>query len=211
MGGYRRADTPYRRGLYCGSPMVKTCPSYLRVLIGAFCSALLFSPAGAGPNDAAHEITRLETLYSQSFVTGDEHVAERLLVDDFIGFGSNGKPWDKKAMLSEVRSLPHQASARITSIEVRVHGDSAVVLEQRMMEVRLQRRFCIAAGSTRGYGQEKAGAWWDQRRFRAHIDTTTTVRRLKLTIEVNYIGDGAKRRVAIILPDQSELAVSRLS
>jgi len=74
------------------------------------------------------EIGRLENLYSQSFVTGDVSVAERLLANDFIGFGPGGKTWDKAAMLSMVRATPHQASAKITSIVVRRHGDTAIAL-----------------------------------------------------------------------------------
>ncbi|THD51714.1 MAG: nuclear transport factor 2 family protein [Phenylobacterium sp.] len=85
--------------------------------------------AGAGPAEStAKDIRRLENLYSQSFVTGDAHVAERLLADDFIGFGSSGKPSDKAGMLAEVRTLPHQVSAKITSITVRVHGNTAIAL-----------------------------------------------------------------------------------
>jgi hypothetical protein len=90
------------------------------------------APASAGDGEpgraTAKDIGQLETAYSQSFVTGDTHVAERLLSADFVGFGSSGKLWDKAAVLAEVRALPHQASAKITSIVVRTHGDTAVAL-----------------------------------------------------------------------------------
>jgi ketosteroid isomerase-like protein len=108
--------------------MSKTDRPWLWIAILAFGSAPLSSSAKAQPSKAAREISRLENLYSQSFVTGDERTPERLLADDFIGFGSTGKPSDKTAVLAEVRSLPHQASAKITSISVRVHGDTAIAL-----------------------------------------------------------------------------------
>jgi hypothetical protein len=108
--------------------MSKTGRLWLLLLIVAFGSGPIPLPAKAQPSEAAREVGRLENLYSQSFVTGDERIPERLLADDFIGFGSNGKPWDKVAMRAEVRSLPHQASAKITSISVRVHGDTAIAL-----------------------------------------------------------------------------------
>jgi len=74
----------------------------------------------------ATQIAELEGLYSQSFVTGDATIARRLLADDFIGFGPNGKSWDKSAMLATVRALPHQTSARVTSLILRVHGDTVI-------------------------------------------------------------------------------------
>jgi hypothetical protein len=96
-------------------------------------AATLFAltPLAGGAQPAAadgDEIGRLENLYSQSFVTGDARVAERLLADDFIGFGPGGKTWNKAAMLAMVRSTPHQASAKITSIIVRRHGETAIAL-----------------------------------------------------------------------------------
>lgn len=80
-------------------------------------------------NAVAKQIARLETVYSQTFVTGDRRTAERILADDFVGvMGSDGKRYDKAAMLAEVESLPRQASAKITSVTVRPHGDTAIAL-----------------------------------------------------------------------------------
>lgn len=76
----------------------------------------------------AAQIADLENRYSQTFVTGDAATADRLLADAFIGFGSDGKPTDKASMLAEVRREPHQTSARITSLTVRAHGDTALAL-----------------------------------------------------------------------------------
>ncbi len=98
-------------------------------LLAASLLALTPLPSVAGPAAAkGQDVRQLETLYSQSFVTGDASVAERLLADDFIGFGPSGKTWDKAAMLAMVQSTPHQASAKITSIIVRRHGDTAIAL-----------------------------------------------------------------------------------
>ena len=98
-------------------------------LAGVTLLALAASPGHtqtAAPDSG--EIARLENLYSQSFVTGDTSVAARLLADDFLGFGPRGETWDKSAMLAMVRATPHQASAKITSIVVRRHGDAAIAL-----------------------------------------------------------------------------------
>jgi hypothetical protein len=79
--------------------------------------------------DAAQEITRRETLYSQSFVTGDVAAADQILAEGYIGLmGPGGRPMDKAAMLNEVGRLPHQASARIISLVVHPYGDTAVAL-----------------------------------------------------------------------------------
>ena len=85
--------------------------------------------AGAtGRRGVAEQIAGLENRFSQSFVTGDAATADRLLANAFIGFGSDGKPTDKASMLAEVRREPHQTSARITSLTVRAHGDTAIAL-----------------------------------------------------------------------------------
>lgn len=98
-----------------------------RYLCMALASLPASSPAYAKPTQASvTRIADLERRYSQSFVTGDATVAQRLLAKDFIGFGPNGKSWDKAAMLATVRTLPHQASARITSLVIRVHGATVI-------------------------------------------------------------------------------------
>ncbi len=87
-------------------------------------------PATARDDDAtSKEIARLETVYSQTFVSGDLATADRLLADDFVAvMGPNAKRYDKAAMLAEVASLPHQTSATVTSVTVRSYGDTAVAL-----------------------------------------------------------------------------------
>ena len=85
-----------------------------------------FSASAAETRTVADQIAELENQYSQTFVTGDVATADRLLADNFIGFGSNGKATTKSGMLAEVRSLPHQSAARITAIDVRSHGDTAI-------------------------------------------------------------------------------------
>jgi hypothetical protein len=97
----------------------------LASVAGALCAT---ARAGAEENDVvAKEIVRLEKLYSQTFVTGNSRAAGRILADDYVGMmGSEGKRYDKAAMLAEVNSLPHQTSAKITSVLVRSHGDTAI-------------------------------------------------------------------------------------
>ncbi len=78
---------------------------------------------------AAQDVTRLETLYSQAFVTGDVGLADKVLADGFIGLmESRGRPYDKRDMLTMLGRHPSQASARITSLVVRLNGDTATAL-----------------------------------------------------------------------------------
>jgi hypothetical protein len=99
------------------------------LLIGLLAALYPLSAAHADPRaDIAQEIGQLEDAYSQSFVTGDAKVAERLLAADFVGFDPSGKTWDKATMLADVRSEPHQTSAKITALTVRQYGDTAIAL-----------------------------------------------------------------------------------
>ena len=97
----------------------------LTSVAGVLCAT---ARAGADEsNTVAKEIARLEDVYSQTFVTGDSRTAARILADDYIGMmGAEAKRYDKAAMLAEVNSLPHQTSAKITSVLVRPHGDTAI-------------------------------------------------------------------------------------
>ena len=72
--------------------------------------------------------TQLEEVYSQSFVTGDTRVAERMVADDFVGLEPNGKTSDKAAVLVDVTSEPRPTSLKITALTVRLHGDTAIAL-----------------------------------------------------------------------------------
>ena len=104
--------------------------------VGSIANAAFFSAmvqlcvapaAGAtGKNSTANHIADLEHRYSQTFVTGDVQTAKQMLDKTYVGFGSNGKATDKTAMLAEVRSEPHQTSAKITSLTVTLHGDTAI-------------------------------------------------------------------------------------
>lgn len=95
-------------------------------LAAALCPVKLVN--AKDPDDAPTTIARLEKLYSQTFVTGDSAAADRMLASDFVGLDSKGKPFDRAAVLAEVRGSPHQTSAKITSLKVRVYGDTAISL-----------------------------------------------------------------------------------
>lgn len=105
-----------------------------RPLTGALLIGLVWGPPPlAAAMDAqraadARTIAGLEETYSQSFVTGDDRVAKRLISDDFIGFESNGKTSDKAAVLADVKDEPRPKSLTIPSLTVRLHGDTAVAL-----------------------------------------------------------------------------------
>jgi hypothetical protein len=86
-----------------------------------------YSLANARPIPAAAKhIIALERRYSHSFVTGDASVTQGLLTNGFQGFGPNGRSWNKAMMLSMVRAVPHQASAKIIAIDVRLYGGTAI-------------------------------------------------------------------------------------
>lgn len=87
--------------------------------------------AHAGPQGSASietEVARLEEVYSQSFVSGDTRIAERLVAQDFVGFEPNGKTSDKAAILADVRNDPRPTSLKIPALTVKVHGDTALAL-----------------------------------------------------------------------------------
>jgi ketosteroid isomerase-like protein len=95
-------------------------------LMGALCPLLPLHAESGSPDE--QEIARLEEVYSQSSVTGDTHIAERLVADDFVGFEPNGKKSDKAVILADVRSEPRPTSLKITALTVRLHGDTAIAL-----------------------------------------------------------------------------------
>lgn len=97
-------------------------------LLAFFLVGLASSARASGGPTAAGRIADLEGRYSQTFVTGDERTAARTLADAFIGFDSKGRPTSKSKMLEEVRRRPHQTSARITALTVRLYGDTAIAL-----------------------------------------------------------------------------------
>ncbi|QUD86591.1 nuclear transport factor 2 family protein [Phenylobacterium montanum] len=95
-------------------------------LMAALCP---LAPARAAPDAAAQqEVARLEEAYSQSFVTGDVSIAQRLVAEDFVGCEPDGKTSDKAAILADVRSEPRATSLKITALTVRLHGDTAIAL-----------------------------------------------------------------------------------
>ena len=109
--------------------MKKTRRSWLTFLAVAACS--LLSPVhvrAASDADVSKEIARMEEVYSQSFVTGDTAVAERLVATDFVGFEPDGKTSDKAGILADVKSEPRPTSLKITALTVRLHGDTAIAL-----------------------------------------------------------------------------------
>jgi len=87
------------------------------------------SAARAEPADpVTREIARLEEEYSQSFVSGDTRIAQRLVTDDFVGLEPNGKISDKTAILADVTSEPRPTSLKIAALTVRRLGDTAIAL-----------------------------------------------------------------------------------
>ena len=84
--------------------------------------------AKKAPETAAQTIARLENAYSQTFVTGDRAAAGTLLADDFTGLNSSGKPYDRASILGDIARAPHQTSAHVDSVQVKVHGDLAIAL-----------------------------------------------------------------------------------
>lgn len=109
--------------------MPKNFRAGLTVLAGLAASFWALTPAhAAAPAAAEQEVARLETLYTQSFVTGDTSVVERLMQDDFIGYNSDAKPTGKAAILAEIKGASRPAAIAITSLKIRLHGDTAIAL-----------------------------------------------------------------------------------
>lgn len=99
---------------------------FLAGLAASLCA--LSAPHAEQPAAAEQEIARLENLYTQSFVTGDANIAERLLPDDFIGFEASAKRSDKAAILAEIKGDGRPAAIKVTSLTIRLHGDTAIAL-----------------------------------------------------------------------------------
>ena len=59
-------------------------------------------------------------------MTGDASTHGRLLRADFIGFESSTKRSDKVAILAEIKGDGRPAAIKITSLTVRLHGDTAI-------------------------------------------------------------------------------------
>ena len=93
--------------------------------------SVAMAPSAGFAQDAAaieKEIARLEQVYSQSFVSGDTRVAERLVADDFVGLEPDGKTSDKAGTLADVKGEPRATSLTIPALTVKMHGDTALAL-----------------------------------------------------------------------------------
>lgn len=82
----------------------------------------------AAQDIAAKNISAAESAYSQSFVTGDTSVAQRLVDPDFLGTEPDGRPVDKAGVLADVTDPHRPDKLVITALVVRVHGDTAIAL-----------------------------------------------------------------------------------
>lgn len=68
-----------------------------------------------------------ERQRADSVVTGKATDVERILADDFIGVGPDGKPYDKARMIARTRDSPVEfLSNRINDVKVRFYADTAV-------------------------------------------------------------------------------------
>lgn len=61
-----------------------------------------FARAESG-DGASMEVAQMEEVYSESFVTFDTSVAERVVAADFVGLEPDGKTSDKSGILADFR------------------------------------------------------------------------------------------------------------
>jgi hypothetical protein len=72
-------------------------------------------------------IVDAERKRADSVMTGKATDIERILADDFIGVGPDGKPYDKGQMIARTRDSPVEfLSNRINDVKVLFNGDTAV-------------------------------------------------------------------------------------
>ncbi|MGI9087860.1 MAG: nuclear transport factor 2 family protein [Chthoniobacterales bacterium] len=87
------------------------------------------SVAPAKKMGAEATLRDLETKWVGSVATHDPSVAQQLLADDYAGVSSRGQLMNKRALLAQIkRDSDVYASAKIKKMEVRVFGNSAVVI-----------------------------------------------------------------------------------
>lgn len=82
----------------------------------------------ASQSDAEVELLALERQFEQAVIKGDLEALERLVSDDWIIIGPEGKVIPKAAFVAVIKSgaLTHSAM-ELDDTRVRVYGDAAVV------------------------------------------------------------------------------------
>ena len=102
------------------------------------------SPAAASapvPKAAVPAVKEMENRWLTALQSHDTSIVQTLVSDDYIGVTATGKFVTKGGLLAEIKKDKNSyTSATNTRMEVRVHGDSAVVV-----------------GTTRQIGKDEAG------------------------------------------------------
>jgi ketosteroid isomerase-like protein len=82
----------------------------------------------ANGSDPMTELTQLEKQFGQALIKSDTDALDRLVSDDWIVIGPDGKVIPKAAFVAVLKSgaLTHSAM-ELDQIRVRVYGDSAVL------------------------------------------------------------------------------------
>jgi hypothetical protein len=102
------------------------------VFVGLVTAFVLFQSAqgvaGAPPTDR-QQILQLERDWCQSFVTNDVEANERIVADDYVGTGLDGRRFTKRDLIASLKSEPRRASDHLNEddVTIRFYGKAAVV------------------------------------------------------------------------------------
>jgi len=81
----------------------------------------------SGNAEAERYIKESERQWAESVASGDSSVAERILVEDFVGVDPDGSQYNKAEMVKNTASAPkYFLSNNLNEVKVRFYGDAAV-------------------------------------------------------------------------------------
>ena len=121
-------------------------PAVAALLCAGFAGSFLFmgvrmtvrNPHEAASSSAEQFIETAERQWAEALSTGDTKAVEPFLAADLTGTDPTGKAFDKAGMLSVVRDGPNLfVSDRINTIQVTLHGDTAVAQGDETWEMRV--------------------------------------------------------------------------
>lgn len=95
----------------------------------SLCSILARNVAGTTSANDKEQIIQLEREWVQSWVTMDVGANDRIIADDFLGTGPDGKRVTKADLMKELKDDPGLAANRLNEddLTIRFYGDTAVV------------------------------------------------------------------------------------
>jgi hypothetical protein len=135
----------------------------LLIVVGAGAA----SRAAGASSEQADRVRATERARLHAMVAADTATARRLMADDFQGINPGGVPSSREGLLSAVDSgqLDFLASEPTSPIEVRMHGDAAVIRYQIHFDLFFGGLRLTHEGWITGLYERREGDWklvWEQ-------------------------------------------------